>query len=425
MKRFAAYLILIMLTILAGCNNKDLTKEVITAKNSEMISITRHPELYNLNIEKLSELPHFDKDSTKGEEIDLRGKDLSELPLKNRADDLMYSQFNMSTKWPSELPENFNPQIIMKNGKNPGLNIRELHGEGVTGKGIGIAIIDAPLLVDHIEYKDNLKVYEEIDLVSSNAYYHGPLVASLAVGKSVGVAPEADLFFIATKNTDNDGTINLNSFAKSIDRILEINKKLPKESKIRVISISAGWIQGQKGYEEIKEAISRAKQEGIFVVSSMLVGEYGYFFDGLGRDPMSDPDSIYSYEPNVMYNDYYFNEEDIYKFFKERTLKKFKLEREIKNVLYVPMDSRSFASLYSNEDYIFGRINGWSMCSPYIAGLYALTCQVYPKTTPDLFWKTALETGDSITVNKYNKQIVMEKIVNPKRLIDKMKSYKK
>lgn len=65
------------------------------------------------------------------------------------------------------------------------------------------------------------------------------------------------------------------------------------------------------------------------------------------------------------------------------------------------------------------------MCSPYIAGLYALACQVHPKTTPDLFWKTALETGDRITVNKYDKQILMEKIVNPKRLIDKMKSYEK
>lgn len=107
MKRVTSYLILLLFIILTGCNNKDLA-------NNAMVSITRHPEPYNLNIERLSELSHFDKDYLKGKGIDLRGKDLSELSLKNRADDLIYSQFNMSTKWPSELAEDFNPKIMIE-----------------------------------------------------------------------------------------------------------------------------------------------------------------------------------------------------------------------------------------------------------------------------------------------------------------------
>ena len=56
----------------------------------------------------------------------------------------------------------FNPDSIMEIGKNPGLNVRKLHKAGITGKGVGIAIIDQNLLVDHCEYKDQLRMYEEI-----------------------------------------------------------------------------------------------------------------------------------------------------------------------------------------------------------------------------------------------------------------------
>jgi hypothetical protein len=38
----------------------------------------------------------------------------------------------MLTKWPYALPDGFNPKEIFKYGKNPGLNIRSLHKEGIT-----------------------------------------------------------------------------------------------------------------------------------------------------------------------------------------------------------------------------------------------------------------------------------------------------
>ena len=42
--------------------------------------------------------------------------------------------------------------FAMSLGRNPGLKVRELHQVGITGKGIGIGIIDTALLVDHVEY---------------------------------------------------------------------------------------------------------------------------------------------------------------------------------------------------------------------------------------------------------------------------------
>ena len=43
-------------------------------------------------------------------------------------------------------------------GKNPGLGIRSLHALGITGRGVGIAIIDQTLLVEHQEYAEQLQL---------------------------------------------------------------------------------------------------------------------------------------------------------------------------------------------------------------------------------------------------------------------------
>jgi len=125
-------------------------------------------------------------------------------------------------------------------GKDPGLGIRSLHAQGITGRGVGIAIIDQTLLVDHQEYADQLRLYEEINAYS-DAELHGAAIASIAVGKKVGVAPEADLYYIATSFGSNDFTY----LARCIQRIVEVNDQLPPENKIRVISISVGWGEGK------------------------------------------------------------------------------------------------------------------------------------------------------------------------------------
>ena len=85
--------------------------------------------------------------------------------------------------------------------------LRTVHQNGITGKGIGLAIIDHPLLVGHVEYRDRLKSYEEIRVQAGGAAeMHGPAVASVAVGQTVGVAPGADLYYIAS-SSDEDMTI--------------------------------------------------------------------------------------------------------------------------------------------------------------------------------------------------------------------------
>ena len=72
-------------------------------------------------------------------------------------------------------------------------------------------------------------MYEEIHCNEEQAAMHGSAVASIAVGKTTGVAPGADLYYIAETHGDsNNGTFNYDFtwLAKSIDRILEVNKSL-------------------------------------------------------------------------------------------------------------------------------------------------------------------------------------------------------
>jgi len=167
-------------------------------------------------------------------------------------------------------------------GKNPALGVRELHKRGITGKSVGVAIIDQGLLVDHVEYKDRLRLYEEIHCIDDTAAMHGPAVASIAVGKTVGVAPGADLYYVAETHglskPDHKFEWDFSYLARSVERILEVNRRLPEKSKIRVISISVGWDPQQKGYAEVVAAVGRAKKEGLFVVSSSLFETYELFF---------------------------------------------------------------------------------------------------------------------------------------------------
>ena len=83
----------------------------------------------------------------------------------------------------------------------------------------------------------------------------------------------------------------------------------------------------------------------------------------------------------------------------------------------VPMDSRCVASPTSQQDYVFYAQGGWSWCVPYLAGLYALACQVKPTVTPEEFWSVGLETGKTITIDKDGKTYQLGKIVDPVALL--------
>ena len=405
-KLVRALLVLCCLVLLAGAVLYGLYGfRTRLTRGGSGIAIHPPPELADRG--RLPSLPRYDPDSTNPHQVRLQGRDLRQLDLLERLPDLLQASFDSHTQWPDELPAAFGPARFLELGKNPGLGLRALHAKGITGRGVSIAIIDHRLLVDHAEYGDRLRLYEELHSLDPRASMHGTAVASIAVGKTVGVAPGADLYYISdyfmtsnplpwagflsravlarTKSSDGKAPepemgwnlVDFGWVAKGIERVLEVNRDLPVASKIRAISIEIGWEAGQPGYEEVTAAVERAKKEGVFVISSSLRSTHGMRFHGLGRDPLSDPENPASYYPVTAWG-----------------------PGLAEPTLLIPMDARTIAAPTGAGDYAFYRQGGWSWVAPYLAGLYALACQVKPDVTPELFWEKALETGTAPDLSK-------------------------
>ncbi len=353
--------------------------------------------------------------------LDLRHSDLSALNLSDKLDVLLSCTFDSTTRWPPHLPAAFDPLEVMERNKDPGLGIRALHARGITGKGVGIAVIDYPLLTRHAEYRSRLKRYEEILAAHHTAHMHGTAMSSIAVGESTGVAPAADLYFMGTFNMSQAAgkpVLDFSSHAAAIQRLLEINREIPSERKIRVISISASWAPGNRGYEAMQEAVREARSQGVLVVSSNLFETTGFrfFFHGLDRDPLSDPDDPASYRV-IAWEEWIslLGEERFPDFI--RHYEKACQEQSGSEMLLVPVHSKTVAAPTGADDYTFFRHGGWSDVPPYLAGLYALACQVDPHITPDSFWRLALDTGFICDVTRQERKW-RGKAIHPLRLIE-------
>ncbi len=121
---------------------------------------------------------------------------------------------------------------------------------------------------------------------------------------------------------------------------------------------------------------------------------------------MADPELTESYGPGAFWSNSYVAHPETYPM----------------NELLIPMDSRTAASFTGTGDYFWDRVGGWSWPIPYIAGLYALACQVKPDITPEVFWDAALRTGTALTVTHSGNVYELGRIINPPKLIDELSS---
>lgn len=321
---------------------------------------------------------------------DVKGKDLSKMNLNNQRELLFTLDFDTYTKWPSKdkMPSDFNPKEVLEFGKNPGLNIRKLQDQGYTGKGISIAYVDQPLLEGHNEYKDLDLHYEIIGEKGeyANPSMHGPAVLSLLAGKDIGIVPDAKVYFMGTAACGADQK----NEAAAFERIIELNKTLPKEEKIKIIGMSHR-VADKDGYylknsERLRKAQEEAEKQGIMVI------DCDTFEDPilLGITADKDPDNYKNY-----------------------TIAKKYTSDNAKGKLCVPV-ARTYAAGYRQDEsfYQFTQNGGQSWSVPYIVGVIAMGLQVNPELTKEEAMKYLYDSGYNFDGGK---------IINPEGFIEMVK----
>ena len=353
-------------------------------------------------VHDISQLSHTENRSG----LVVSGKDLSKLDLRTHPDLVTRLTFSDTTLWPTEsaLPPGWDRQRVMELGRSPGLGVHSLHERGITGRGVGIGIIDGPLLVSHREYQDRLRHYEEIGIRPYHAaVMHSCGVTSIAAGAEIGVAPQADVYFVAVnfgRRDESGNHVGYVDIAEAIRRLVTINERLPRRRKIRTISISRGWNAGETGTYELLNAIAEADEAGIFVVTTAVEVTHGFPIHGLGRNPLANPESIRSY-----------GIADSWKQWVESG------EWHPARMLF-PMESRTIASETGADDYTFTRYAHTSWVVPYIAGLYALAAQVDASITPGVFISALRETGVPLVHGIDGDSDELGSVVDPIRAMD-------
>lgn len=328
--------------------------------------------------------------------------------------------------------------------KDPGLGIRALHEQGFTGKGVKMAIIDQPL-GEHQEYSSNIAEHNDVNATEvgwTKASMHGAAVTSIAVGKTTGVAPDASVNYYSAVNLSKDpkdiefyranllreiennkndasyveflknelnninpefGVSSNQPYVDAINQILDKNEKLPENERVSVVSISWGFNKFAPGYEELQKALARAKEQGVFIVSTALEEHYGFITCGANRNPQANPNDPKSYEAGA--------------FWKDHAKSNPKPKEYNDNYLLVPMDHRTVADFTDGNSYRYeGNDGGMSWSTPWLAGTYVLAKQANPNITPEEFWKVALETSDECRNNDDNAYV--GRMINPQKIIE-------
>ena len=377
---------------------------------------------------------------------DLRNKDLSDQNLSKIPIEVLQTvDFDTETIWPEKdkLPNGFNPKKLLEKSKNPGLGIKKLHEQGITGQGIVVAIIDQKLDINHPEYKDSISDYQEYDEAKNEPIsMHGPAVTSLLVGKDCGVAPGAKLVYKAVPSDHY-----FYGWSKALNDIIENNKHIPQNEQVRIVSCSIGYMidNPEPGLDKWIKTIQKAQEAGIFVID---VGGDKIDIDFTGGGSPENKDDFESYRPGLAYND---EKEDINKLILDKLIAEGNIDKilewiketskdellnisdsdlrkkiethlaELKNKMateiIVPSDYRTMASSWSKKgQYMYNGKGGMSWSVPYLAGLFALALQINPNLQKE---EIAEIIKKSAVVN--NKGL---KIVNPEGIIELAKKRK-
>lgn len=339
---------------------------------------------------------------------DVRSKDLTHCTIKDESV-LRSLFFNSDTVWPdsSKLPENVDPKKLLEEAKYPGMGIKKLHDQGITGKDVHVAIIDQAIgkSLAHPEYKDAIVEFKSFfpeEIINSENYFgtsfHGPSMSGLLAGKNTGTAPGVKLHYI---EVPMGNMVDAKYFADALDYIIEKNKTLDEKDKIRIVSVSAAPSATQGNTmpngELWEQAYNRAKESGILVFDTKDIFQCCYL-------DYADKDNISKC----------FLREDTIKGLKENESSFVTVKRKINSVydlLCVPCGARTSAESKTPGEYsYYYQYPSESASIPTLCGIIAMGLQVNPNVSNDKIIMTLYETAH---VNSQGFRVIYpEKFVN-------------
>ncbi len=252
---------------------------------------------------------------------------------------------------PDKMPDGFNPTEILEQAKST------VYKPITTGKGINIAVIDTPLDVDNPEYADNIKFFQgplSNQNVASNK--HSGMVMGHLVGKSTGMAPDANIYYFTRipyqdRKKLNKETINV------LRNVIKFNREQKPENKIHILSCS--WGGKQKYSPEITVLLNQLEKDGVKII--LCGSDYVKEATLSGRDfmPCNNPDMT-DIQPDVQNAG-------------NELLHALNMSFNMDKVIGIPTNMRTTPLESNGWQY---RISGGeSSSAPYIAGVYACALQ--------------------------------------------------
>lgn len=153
------------------------------------------------------------------------------------------------------------------------VNINYVHNMGITGKGIGIAILDTGIS-NHVDIYNNIVCFKDYVNNYKNVYDdsgHGSHVAGIiagsgekSYGKYKGAAPDSSVVIL--KCLDRYGNGKRNNVLEALGFVMENRTKY----NIRIVNISVGAINKASDKDNIRliEGVEKLWAAGIVVVAA-------------------------------------------------------------------------------------------------------------------------------------------------------------
>jgi hypothetical protein len=285
------------------------------------------------------------------------------------------------------MPLGCDPNQLMTAAMNPGLGVRQIHQQGITGKGVNVAIIDQAMYLNHPEFAGKITAYYDV-AGGEQSSMHGPSVTSLLVGTNCGTAPDANVYYAACR-----GGVYEVDYVEALNWIVDQSQALPTQNKIRVVSVSAApgvvGTPSEQAQEKWELARARAEQAGILVLDCTP----SFCFIGRCWYDSNDPENVTKCTPGAPGVEPWIDP----------------------NMILTPSSPRTTAEQYYSNIFSYqycGR-GGLSWSIPYCAGVLAMGWQIRPELSGQEMVNLLFE---SAYVNEQG-----ARIINPPAFIELVK----